>query len=110
MAERPRVLLVSYAYPPIAAPESWLAAKAVRSLQLVGAHVEVVCATPGWWHSRDDSLVGYARGAAAAVHSVVTPSWLPLLQPAAGLRRFPDAMRLLQRRTSSLIRRLDPAR
>lgn len=107
---RPRVLVLSYAYPPLAAPESWLAAKAVRSLQLVGVDVEVVRATPAWWHSYDEGLVSYAHGAATAVHAVKTPAWLPALQPIAAARQFPDAMRGLQRRAVAQIERIDVSR
>lgn len=99
-----RILLISYAFPPLAAPEAWLAAKAVHSLAHVGDEVDVVCARPRWWHSRDDSLSPWAHGAASAVHVVETPRWLPIVQPVAALRQFPDPMRLLQRRTLRLVR------
>lgn len=101
-----RVLLLSYAFPPLAAPEAWLAAKAVHSLAHVGDEVEVVCARPRWWHSIDDSLSPWAHGAASEVHVVETPRWLPIVQPLAALRQFPDPMRLLQRRTLAAIRRI----
>ena len=104
----PRVLVVSYAFPPLAAPESWLAAKAVHSLAHIGVEIEVVCARPRWWHARDDSLARWAGEPAAAVHVVDTPFWLPVAQPLPVLRQFPDPMRLLQGRARRLIEALDP--
>lgn len=102
-----RLLLVSYCYPPLAAPESWLSAKAVRSLQLVGYEVDVVCATPAWWHSVDDSLVTYSTEAARRVIRVRTPRWIPMLQPHPWLRQFPDVMRFMQPRVLRAIDSLD---
>lgn len=105
---RARVLLLSYAYPPLAAPESWLVAKSVRSLQLAGADVVVVHASPAWWHSREESLVDYARRAASEVVELHTPAWLPAIQPVSALRRFPDVMVGMHRRARRRLERLDP--
>lgn len=102
-----RVLLVSYAYPPIAAPESWLAAKAARSLQLSGIEVDVVCATRAWWHGSDHSMVGYSRRSARSVQAIRSSWWLPFVQPHRAMRQFPDAMRILQRRTMALVESMD---
>lgn len=101
-----RVLLISYAYPPLAAPESWQSAKAARGLTLAGAEVTVVSAQPRWWHSRDPTLVPYAHRV-AEVREVVTPRWIPFVQPVGALRQFPDPMRFMRRRVLRAVDDLD---
>lgn len=104
----PSVLFLAYAFPPLAAPESWLAAKAARGLADLGVRVDVVRARPRWWHSYDDGLVSWSHEPLRSVHVVNTPWWLPIAQPMPWLRQFPDPMRLLQRRALRIVDNLDP--
>jgi hypothetical protein len=96
--------MLSYSYPPLVAPESILAAKAVRSM---AADVDVIsCAPTRPWQTSDLSAVAYAEEAAAAVHRIEQPLWLPIAQPTRRFRRFPDAMRFVHRRALTLATRL----
>lgn len=101
-----RVLLISFAYPPVSAPEALLSAKAVRSL--APAEVDVVCARPGRWQRQDPDMVGYAESAARLVHRVRQPWWVPVVQPVRAARRFPDALRFTVRRAVDAAERLEP--
>ena len=103
-----RVLLLSYAYPPLQAPESWLSAKAVAGLRAHDVLTTVVAARPRWWHSTDETLVSFAHEAADGVLVVETPRWLPIVQPVSWLRQFPDPMRFLHRRAVCAIETIEP--
>lgn len=101
-----RVLFLSYAFPPIAAPEAHLAAKAVRGLADAGVEVDLVAAATRPWRRSDPSLLDYVSGA-ADVRRIAQPLWLPLLQPTRALRRYPDAMRFLRGPGRRLVAGLD---
>lgn len=95
--------MLSYGYPPLAAPESYLAAKAVAGLN---ADVDVVCCTAARpWQPADDSLTSYAEAAARQVERFDQPAWLPVVQPLRVTRRFPDAMRFVHRRAAAIAER-----
>lgn len=102
MAER--FLVVSYNYPPIAAPESRLATKAVRGLRQLGVEVDVIGGAPGWWQRTDHTLDTYAG---AVTQRVRTPSWVPAVQPLRWTRRYPDAYRFTNRDTRRVLGDLD---
>jgi hypothetical protein len=98
-----RVLLLSYAFPPMAAPEATLSARAARELSLSGVEVDVVGAWPGRWQRSDHSLDAYVECSTGAVARVRQPFWVPAVQPTRSTRRYPDAMRFTNRRLLALL-------
>lgn len=96
MSDARRVLLLSYAFPPMAMPESMLAAK--RMGNLGGREVEVVSAGPlTGWIREDRSLDAYTAGRFARVTRLRLPPALRAL-PLGRLSRLltaPDQLRLL---------------
>jgi glycosyltransferase involved in cell wall biosynthesis len=103
-----RVLVLSYAFPPMVAPEAILSAKAARGLLDRGVEVDVVCLAARPWRQADPALITYVEG--VAVRRLAEPLWLPLIQPVRALRRYPDAMRFVLRRAKRVVDTLDLAR
>ena len=92
----PRLLLLSYAFPPMTAPEAVLSAKRVANLP--GWEVEVIAAAP--FHpglGNDAEMAVWIEARLAAVHRLSPPFRLPFHRLGA-LAHLPDPMRLLNRR------------
>ena len=107
-AGNPRLLLLSYAFPPATAPEAMLSAK--RAGNLPGWDVEVICAAP--WHpgmGNDVDMAAYAAQRFAAVHRLTPPVKLPLHRLGA-LAHLPDTMRILNGKAVRLASKLHAAR
>lgn len=103
-----RLLVVAYSFPPIAAPESILVAKALHSLRTW--EVDAVCAERAPWQRRDISLMHYAESAVNRLDRVRQPRWLPIVQPIRAVRQFPDAMVFLRARALQAALTLEPDR
>lgn len=80
------VLLVTFAFPPTAAPEAFLGAKRLGALPHHAVDVVCAAAPPSWNEGRDTSLDDYV---AQRFRTVVR------VPPATGLTRAPRAARLL---------------
>lgn len=90
---KPRLLLLSYAFPPATAPEAMLSAKRVGNL--AGWDVEVIAAAP--FHpgmGNDTEMAAYAEARVAKVHRLRPMVQLPLHRLGV-LAHLPDSMRML---------------
>lgn len=93
---KPRLLLMSYAFPPMTAPEAFLSAKRVGNLP--DWDVEVIAAEP--FHpgmGNDEDMAAYAARRVAAIHRIAPPVRLPLHR-LGSLAHIPDTMRILNPR------------
>jgi hypothetical protein len=87
---------MSYAFPPMTAPEAFLSAKRVGNLP--GWDVEVIAAEP--FHpgmGNDQDMAAYVDRRVAAVHRISPPVRLPLHR-LGSLAHLPDTMRILNPR------------
>ena len=102
-----RVLLLSYAFPPMAVPEAYRSAKLMGNLP--GCAVDVVCAQP--FRKRfgnDTSLDDYVAARFARVIRLAQPAHLKLpLEALWPLARMPDFMRFMNRAALRAVERLD---
>jgi hypothetical protein len=94
-----RVLLLSYAFPPMSLPEAVLSAK--RMGNIPGVTVDVLAAE-AWehWMGSDSSLIPYVDGRFGVVRRIAAPRVLSSFPAGAlgPLVRLPDSLRLLNRR------------
>jgi hypothetical protein len=105
---RPRLLLLSYAFPPATAPEAMLSAKRVGNLP--GWDVEVIAAAsfhPGMGDDAD--MAAWAEARVGAVHRIAPLLRFPYHRLGA-LAHLPDTMRLLNGQAVRLAGRLHAAR
>ena len=104
---RPRLLLMSYAFPPATAPEAMLSAK--RAGHLAGWDVEVIAAAafhPGL--GNDPDMADYTAKRFRAVHRLTPVVKLPWHR--LGLAgQIPDGMRILNHQASALALKLHTA-
>ncbi|MBM3554993.1 MAG: glycosyltransferase family 4 protein [Alphaproteobacteria bacterium] len=106
MAER--VLLLSYAFPPIALPEAYLAAKTMASLP--DLTVDVIAAEafrPGFGH--DEGLLPYVARGFGRVRRLAPPPWLrgTILDRIPCIGDAPDALRFLAGRAEAAAERME---
>ncbi len=91
--DKPRLLLLSYAFPPATAPEAMLSAK--RAGNLPGWEVDVVCAAP--FHpgmGNDADMAAYAAARFGRIVRLAPRVRLPLHR-LGGFAHLPDTMRVL---------------
>ncbi|MGB7258621.1 MAG: hypothetical protein WBD48_11145 [Pseudolabrys sp.] len=105
-----RVLLLSYAFPPMAVPEAYLSAKLMGNLP--GYAVDVVCAQPFRQRfGNDTSLDDYVAARFARVIRLAPPAHLKMpLEALWPLARMPDFMRFMNRAALRAVERLDLAK
>lgn len=104
-----QVLLLSYAFPPVAAAEAYLSAKAVRGLRDLA--VDVISAEPwGPGVAVDHSIDDYISRVVRRVRRVLHPWWAVPLVMLPPLRRVPDALVWRNRRALRAAETLHPDR
>ncbi len=97
MTKLPRLLLLSYAFPPSTVPEAMLSAKRVGNLP--DWEVEVITAAPfNKGMGNDPDMATWAEARVARVHRLDPPVNLPLHRLGA-IAHLPDTMRILNART-----------
>lgn len=83
-----RVLLLTYAFPPMASAEAFVSAKALGGLHRHGFDVTVLTTPPEMFGmAPDNSLLPYVRGRFSEIHYIASPKHLPLGVLATWLRR-----------------------
>lgn len=87
-----RLLLLTHAFPPIAAPESYLSAKMLGNIE--GYEVDVITSTGHGWARFDNSLDDYIEKKFKNVYRVNQPKWVPyfLFKMFARLELIPDKL------------------
>ena len=101
---KPRLLLLSYAFPPATAPEAMLSAK--RAANLDGWDVEVIAAAPFHpGHGNDADMAAWVEQRFAAIHRMTPAVRLPFHRLGT-LAHLPDPMRLINRQAVRLAQRL----
>lgn len=104
-----RILLLTYAFPPMALPEAYLSAKTMGNM--LGCDVDVICADAGKiWQGNDSSLEGYVSAKFKNIYRISQPlfakhfrfRWLPLLA------NLPDILVFSNRRMYKTAQKLVP--
>jgi glycosyltransferase involved in cell wall biosynthesis len=106
-----RVLLLTYAFPPMWVPEAALSVKRMASIP--NFEVDVICAEPfGQWDGADHSLDALVSERFGSVERIEMPRWalrLPLGRVGL-LVRSPDELRFMNRRALRRLRARDLSR
>src|ERR1700674_2473892 len=101
-----RILLLSYAFPPIQVPMAPVATKLAVGLAKLGCHVHVVCGPP-LEPRLDASLLPYARQNAASIRQISFNGWkriLSRLQERVGVHK--DEMHFLRGHMTDIVQKL----
>jgi len=109
MPNKPRLLLLSYAFPPAALPEAFVCAKRMGSLP--DYSVDVVCLQPTSIAIRvDPSLDGYVSERFSRIERIELPLFLRLLLPLGigAIFQTPGLIQIINRKALAAAMRLEP--
>src|SRR4051812_42363487 len=73
-----KILLISYAFPPLSAPEAFLSAKTLKNLN--GFQVDVLCATPNQGILPPDTSLAQYTQSFGKIFQIPTPKWVRFFQ------------------------------